>query len=76
MTLIVSLLYLSIHSINHLGTVLPMFVPIRGKQRAPLGQAQCPTWASSVPILEHKTVEAQVSRSVLETGKSMEFLPV
>ena len=29
-----------------------------------------------MPILGHKAVEAQVSRSVLEIGKSMEGLPV
>ena len=62
MTLIVSLLYLSIHSINHLGTVQAMFVPIRGKQRAPLGQAQCPTWASTLPHLSKRTSHFFVNR--------------
>ena len=59
-----------------LGNLWKTILPIRGKQRSHDGQAPYPTWASIVPILEHKTVEAQVSHSVLETGKSMEFLPV
>ena len=59
-----------------LGMCLPAILPNRGKHLAPVEKAPCPTWASIVPILEHKTVEAQVSCSVLETGKSMEFLPV
>ena len=59
-----------------LGNLWKAILPIRGKHLAPHGQASCPTWASIVPILEHKTVEAQVSCSVLETGKSIEFLPV
>ena len=39
------------YNINLLGNRLASFLPIRGKQRAHVGQAPCPCWASGVPIL-------------------------
>ena len=37
--------------VNLLGRPLPANLPIRGKQRAHLGQARYPSWASTLPHL-------------------------
>ena len=39
------------YNINLLGSRLASFLPIRGKQRAQVGQARYPTWASTLPQL-------------------------
>ena len=39
------------YNINLLGICLTAIMPIRGKQRAHDGQAPCPSWASSVPLM-------------------------
>ena len=39
------------YNINLLGSRLAPFLPIRGKQRAQVGQARYPTWASTLPQL-------------------------
>ena len=36
------------YNINLLGIRLASFLPIRGKQRAQVGQARCPSWADFV----------------------------
>ena len=39
------------YNINLLGTCLTAILPIRGKQRAQVGQAACPSGASTLPML-------------------------
>ena len=39
------------YNINLLGSRLAHFLPKWGKQRAQVGQARCPTWASTLPQL-------------------------
>ena len=44
------------YNINLLGSRLAPFLPKWGKQRAQVGQARYPTWASTVPKIRTDTV--------------------